>query len=100
CTYLELPLFPYTTLFRSGCDLLVLRASRGRMASGTDTFADTHRDSHAGFEHRHRCPPWPRCNGSPPCRWSRWCRPLLPAQPSGRSEEHTSELQSRENLVC
>src|SRR5690606_42102031 len=25
---------------------------------------------------------------------------LLPEQPAPRSEEHTSELQSRENLVC
>src|SRR5690606_41473176 len=25
---------------------------------------------------------------------------LLPSRPSSRSEEHTSELQSRENLVC
>src|SRR5690606_41411858 len=27
-------------------------------------------------------------------------RALLDAQPGDRSEEHTSELQSRENLVC
>src|SRR5690606_41576037 len=37
--------------------------------------------------------------GSPACasRGKSACRPL--ARP-GRSEEHTSELQSRENLVC
>src|SRR5215475_16089454 len=31
-----------------------------------------------------------------------WCRfvPWTMSQPSPRSEEHTSELQSRENLVC
>src|SRR5579883_2257966 len=29
------------------------------------------------------------------------CRPAQkPMRPKGRSEEHTSELQSRENLVC
>src|SRR5690606_42052756 len=28
------------------------------------------------------------------------CRHVLPAGERGRSEEHTSELQSRENLVC
>src|SRR5690606_41852754 len=30
----------------------------------------------------------------------RTARPGRPFFPSGRSEEHTSELQSRENLVC
>src|SRR3712207_7694783 len=55
---------------------------------------------------RRCCPP---CWGSP--RWpSRPCRPLarpscLPARQAGsifssRSEEHTSELQSRQYLVC
>src|SRR5690606_40695817 len=86
------PLFPYTTLFRS-----------------TSPNAPT-----------------PRAGGStstPPRAWARWSpsrspsRELTglcfgkPASPSaravfggrqgrGRSEEHTSELQSRENLVC
>src|SRR5579883_3649044 len=38
--------------------------------------------------------------------WGRRCRACWPGAPSGaspgwtRSEEHTSELQSRENLVC
>src|SRR5436309_4328537 len=50
-------LFPYTTLFRSGC---------------------------------FSCPGrWPRTR--PPASWS---------TATSRSEEHTSELQSRENLVC
>src|SRR5215475_14687067 len=39
----------------------------------------------------------------PPCSWSR-CPPSRargrPRLPARRSEEHTSELQSRENLVC
>src|SRR5260370_9933685 len=30
--------------------------------------------------------------------WQQWCRPSLTA--GGRSEEHTSELQSHLNLVC
>src|SRR5690606_42018359 len=47
------------------------------------------------------------------CRWSgsarmhtarrcgsRASRAISPARANGRSEEHTSELQSRENLVC
>src|SRR5690606_36314516 len=37
---------------------------------------------------------------SPATRWSaRRCPPARPGRPA-RSEEHTSELQSRENLVC
>src|SRR2546430_13559483 len=39
---------------------------------------------------------------SPPCK--RWLRPLPRLRsrhpPQGRSEEHTSELQSQSNLVC
>src|SRR5690606_41297992 len=41
---------------------------------------------------------------SPPRRWRRRPMPRIPAPTSGwravRSGEHTSELQSRENLVC
>src|SRR5690349_23624300 len=48
-------LFPYTTLFRSGCD-------RGQLRSGVH-------------------------------------RPV-PCRAEARSEEHTSELQSRRDLVC
>src|SRR3712207_7173816 len=66
-------LFPYTTLFRSS-----------DAAPGT-----------AGSP----CPPgraWPRRRS-----WS-WspCRARRRADPSARSEEHTSELQSRQYLVC
>src|SRR5690606_41067571 len=32
-------------------------------------------------------------------RWQAWTG-VLPPDVDGRSEEHTSELQSRENLVC
>src|SRR2546430_11318987 len=71
-------LFPYTTLFRSG-DLEGLgegQAQRDRLDLG---------DLHAV---------------SPPYIWMR-----LPLEPrdelfQGRSEEHTSELQSQSNLVC
>src|SRR6478736_7294534 len=35
------------------------------------------------------------------CRCSApWCWPRCPALRRGRSEEHTSELQSQSNLVC
>src|SRR5690606_40424128 len=83
-------LFPYTTLFRSWDRLSpsnpnVRRAAR-RVGRGSPT-------------------PWKRgrCAVSfEPVRrhlWSgRCCRASSPA--ARRSEEHTSELQSRENLVC
>src|SRR5690606_28849677 len=50
---------------------------------------------------RHRAPPaapprWP--GRTPRCTRSRRC--ALQEGPRARSEEHTSELQSRENLVC
>src|SRR3712207_8676747 len=73
-------LFPYTTLFRS-------RSCFGRR------------------------PHWciRRCSRGPPAKNSRcrrigWCRPsgtdkTDPRRPA-RSEEHTSELQSRQYLVC
>src|SRR5690606_42080253 len=86
------PLFPYTTLFRS----------RGRAScratprvACNEAAADGHRA--AGV------PVWTQLAATcPPCaggaRTS--CRLRLCRSQSGRSEEHTSELQSRENLVC
>src|SRR3712207_8671598 len=67
-------LFPYTTLFRSrgAARPPPARAPRGRAAAGAAA-TTARRD-----------------------RPSRTPRPLLP----GRSEEHTSELQSRQYLVC
>src|SRR3712207_7206074 len=75
-------LFPYTTLFRSG-------GGGGRVRGGS-------------------C-----CCATSPARWSRtraptcssWSRPSPALRPprrssSPRSEEHTSELQSRQYLVC
>src|SRR3712207_8433446 len=67
-------LFPYTTLFRSR-SIQSSCAITARIASaklGSATPASTHRSS------------W-RCRSSPRSR---------------RSEEHTSELQSRQYLVC
>src|SRR3712207_8750967 len=67
-------LFPYTTLFRSW----------GRTATPTTS-----------------CRPFRRSSrGSPVTTTS--CSPTTPrsAPTTGRSEEHTSELQSRQYLVC
>src|SRR2546430_10013740 len=43
-----------------------------------------------------------RSSASVPCVCRVWCpcRGLPVYRPSGRSEEHTSELQSQSNLVC
>src|SRR5436309_9581990 len=73
-------LFPYTTLFRSSrasCEAVRPSARAPRQ------FPDA------------------RCRWSP-CRWPRGTPSAPPrhAQARSRSEEHTSELQSRENLVC
>src|SRR5690606_41564164 len=80
------PLFPYTTLFRS------------RSVAQAPLLA------------RDRCTARARCRHRDRTRRSRHCalvrsaayRRELPHPRNGlrRSEEHTSELQSRENLVC
>src|SRR2546429_6743169 len=64
-------LFPYTTLFRSRGDPEVPQGS-ARRALGADARQDSGTLGAGGF-----------------CSYSR-----------GRSEEHTSELQSRLHLVC
>src|SRR5690606_39494052 len=87
-------LFPYTTLFRSprldrrrAAPASPARAGRGRTVlrragAGTDRF-------HA---HLHRRARLYQCAGRHNAD--------IAAPVGGRSEEHTSELQSRENLVC
>src|SRR5207302_8849465 len=64
-------LFPYTTLFRS------IATARPRSPAGR-----------------------PRKTGTSSWTTSARSRPVRGNCGSGRSEEHTSELQSRENLVC
>src|SRR3712207_8901663 len=70
-------LFPYTTLFRS-------RA--------------VHRE-HADVRPGHRRTDQGECSGRGACRHDRG-EPLVIGGDRGRSEEHTSELQSRQYLVC
>src|SRR5690606_40983154 len=80
-------LFPYTTLFRS-------HAERDAVAVDDGVPVDdvAHRRGLIPGRRRSAWPVPPRTGGSDPCRG---CGP-----PPRRSEEHTSELQSRENLVC
>src|SRR5688572_30856280 len=71
-------LFPYTTLFRS----------LGRVQAGTEMLTATER---GGYGDDVGCRGKPRERGYEGERLSRGY---------GRSEEHTSELQSQSNLVC
>src|SRR5690606_41592218 len=90
-------LFPYTTLFRStACASCCGTAPAGR---GSSPASPTK-----------RC--WLSCRSgavAAPAPLLQWgdapAAPTTPRRPRGpalraRSEEHTSELQSRENLVC
>src|SRR3712207_8915460 len=76
-------LFPYTTLFRSDLEQHPLRGTR------TDDERPLARD-------RVVVPP----AGQGVLDRLRQQRHAEPAGPSPRSEEHTSELQSRQYLVC
>src|SRR5947209_11877965 len=70
-------LFPYTTLFRSGPACVTTKLHRGD-----------------------------RSGGEPCAQWRSKIPMAIPPLPAnttrdlGRSEEHTSELQSRQYLVC
>src|SRR5690606_40024057 len=91
------PLFPYTTLFRSCRRRRGLREGGARLAK-LELCARRQRPR----------PDGPREGGrrrAPAARLPRDARPPPPrarlgARRARRSEEHTSELQSRENLVC
>src|SRR2546421_5024868 len=78
-------LFPYTTLFRSLVDEVAMRVQDADAGAGLDVLED-HR------EEQGRLP------------GARGADDVGVARPQGRiderSEEHTSELQSRSDLVC
>src|SRR5258707_8654719 len=74
-------LFPYTTLFRSG----VLPAKNGNPAGRLPDF------SYAGYHAGEATIPSPR---------AQWNLKRDFQATGDRSEEHTSELQSRQYLVC
>src|SRR2546430_12883887 len=73
-------LFPYTTLFRS--ELVGDAVCRAARPAGVDAVA-------LGPVHRQRR-----------LRQCRRLRAVSVSGRTGRSEEHTSELQSQSNLVC
>src|SRR3712207_8906985 len=80
-------LFPYTTLFRSAPGLPSCRADAAQLESAILNLTINARDAQ------------PR-GGT--VRVETWQAQLSPADLAGnpRSEEHTSELQSRQYLVC
>src|SRR3712207_7105761 len=78
-------LFPYTTLFRS------------READGLQRRHQHHHLEHAGDEDE---PGEPVGEGRLQRQVAALVGPAREAQHRGRSEEHTSELQSRQYLVC
>src|SRR5690349_24128616 len=83
-------LFPYTTLFRSGSHTDRRRRYGWTMSSYEVTaFAPPYSGQLAEFAERNRL------------IWADFASiaVMLPEQPR-RSEEHTSELQSRRDLVC
>src|SRR3712207_7546834 len=85
-------LFPYTTLFRSAtvqptataAGVTPWRSATGRSASWSARFRDTPGSLKLGDERRQ----------------SLSARPSARLRLKRRSEEHTSELQSRQYLVC
>src|SRR5687768_17868120 len=74
-------LFPYTTLFRSSWSIWIYYVRLCRIQYG----------SHIDFYHRLLVRP---------CRILKNFRAFLEQVSETRSEEHTSELQSRLHLVC
>src|SRR3712207_7423254 len=82
-------LFPYTTLFRSGAEVGGHRHDRGgerAVGGGAGVAGDRGGDEHD----RQGAAAQRRSSGLG----------HGPSTPPGRSEEHTSELQSRQYLVC
>src|SRR5690606_41548950 len=94
CVFWMLPrppsptLFPYTTLFRSPAPRGLLRPGTCRPKRSRSRGSRTLPTAPGGQEQER---PWPS-----PLNPRAAARAIVPA----RSEEHTSELQSRENLVC
>src|SRR3712207_7601361 len=81
-------LFPYTTLFRSRQRTATTSApSRFAWAAVVSTCVDP-------------SPPTVRTVSPGPTPASRYSRARTLFPPNSRSEEHTSELQSRQYLVC
>src|SRR5260370_30881191 len=87
------PLFPYTTLFRS--------LPRGAAGACPDVVGVRHAARAAGAAQVLREPQSPLARDlRAGLARAGLVQRLFHAVPAGRSEEHTSELQSHLNLVC
>src|SRR5690606_41028353 len=87
-------LFPYTTLFRSSRADVTIRSGadvNGDVTSAGAVFNQHPEDVSGTITEGATIPE----NGQ-----VSWPQPLPSDADNPRSEEHTSELQSRENLVC
>src|SRR5947209_16712445 len=91
-----LPLFPYTTLFRSSLRADQREAAAGREASPERRVLDRIDAAAVRRDHERDRRVVPR---AVPAREGEEGEPLC-AVVGSRSEEHTSELQSRQYLVC
>src|SRR5207253_11091306 len=91
------PLFPYTTLFRSIDLVSAVNASQRPAALLKNAAHALPRDDlHVAAPRASRARPSSCATASQPSAASR----RLARTSSSRSEEHTSELQSRGHLVC
>src|SRR3712207_7409026 len=82
-------LFPYTTLFRSVEGARRVQEPDGRGATGPPVVVE-HGEERGD----------PDATGDELDRTAPLRPPSVPVHRRGRSEEHTSELQSRQYLVC
>src|SRR5204862_8217356 len=88
------PLFPYTTLFRSADRAARPLAERRLGLAGQPTAFGVEEDARglaAGFEN---------CDRREAIDREGFAVAVAQIDRDGRSEEHTSELQSRRDLVC
>src|SRR5690606_40152853 len=90
-------LFPYTTLFRSVVGVLGYRsAAKYAGIAGVVLSGRTYLPLHTTLSPEHTA----RMIALAGCNLLLVCPESADALEDLRSEEHTSELQSRENLVC
>src|SRR5690606_39934969 len=92
-------IFPYTTLFRSVHERLDPAAVLRRVRQGGLLPAPDSVVGEVQIE-RPRFGTYANLSHGPARHWPSECRRRMQPWPRVRSEEHTSELQSRENLVC
>src|SRR5690606_39804813 len=92
------PLFPYTTLFRSiamAAQHIIVDKAPIMVAGGVESISTVQANVNTKYIQEE----WLAKN-KPELYWTMLQTAENVAKRYNRSEEHTSELQSRENLVC